>query len=73
MRNTLATEYMTEGMLWDRAFILIGRCMPLENLGAKDLEVSLNQLEAVLDEIKLRGKQLELLAPATPHQPDEAS
>lgn len=73
MRNNLAVERMTTGQLWDRAFLLIGRAMPLMNQGPKDLHVSLSQLEAVLQEIQLRGEQLELFTTPPPRPPHEAA
>jgi hypothetical protein len=73
MRSNLAVDRMTTQQLWDRAFLLIGRSMPLMNQGPKDLHVSLSQLEAVLDEIKLRGEQLELFTPPPPGPPHESA
>jgi hypothetical protein len=71
MRNSLATDRMTVEQLWDRAFLLVGRLMPLLDQGPKDREVSCHQLEAVLYEIQLRGDQLQLFtapAPGPPHE-----
>lgn len=68
MRNKLAVERMTEQQLWDRAFVLVGRLMPLKDQGIQDRDVSCQQLQAVLQEIKLRGEQLQLF-PATKPDP----
>jgi hypothetical protein len=73
MRNNLAVERMTTTQLWDRAFLLVGRLMPLLDQGPKDREVTCHQLEAVLDQIKLRGDQLQLLTAPTPCPPHETT
>lgn len=61
MRRRLAPDRMAERALWDRAYILVRRAYPLVNNGPKDLEITLDQLHAVLKEIQLRGQQLSLL------------
>jgi hypothetical protein len=61
MPNRLAVEHMSIQQLWDRASVLIDRAHPLRNQGAQDLDVSLQQLQAVLQEIKLRGEQLSFM------------
>jgi hypothetical protein len=73
MRNQLAVERMTTTQLWDRAFLLVGRLMPLMDQGPADREISCQQLEAVLDQIKLRGYQLEFFPPAAPCPPHETT
>lgn len=60
MRNDLAIDRMSLGQLWDRAFTLIHWCMPLQYGSLQELELLLNQLEAVLQELKLRGEQYAL-------------
>jgi hypothetical protein len=61
MKRRLEVERMTDRQLWSRAFMLIGRAGPLQNQGPHDLDLSLKQLDAVLNELKLRGKQLALV------------
>lgn len=58
MPPRLAVEHMSVPQLWDRAGVLIDRCHPLRNQGPQDLDAQLQQLQAVLQEIKLRGEQL---------------
>lgn len=61
MRSRVEVSLMTESALWERALLLVRRASPLENQGPKDLDVTLQQLEAVLYELKSRGQQLSLL------------
>jgi hypothetical protein len=71
MKRRLEVDRMSTQQLWDRAFLLVGRLMPLLDEGPKDREVSCQQLEAVLDEIKLRGDQLQLFTAPAPCPPYE--
>jgi hypothetical protein len=64
---------MTDRALWDRAYILIGWAMPAMSQGPSDQKLVLEQLEAVLDEIQLRGQQLELFTAQIPGPPDETT
>lgn len=73
MKRRLEVERMTDRQLWDRAFMLIGRAGPLQNQGPHDLDLTLKQLDAVLDELKLRGKQLTLVPEPDGPEPREAT
>jgi hypothetical protein len=73
MKRRLEVERMTDQALWDRAFILIGRAGPLQNQGPHDLDLTLKQLDAVLDELKLRGQQLALVPEAYGTEPPEST
>jgi hypothetical protein len=63
MRSTLAVDRMSIRQLFDRARVLIDRASPLRNQGPQDLDLCLQQLEAVLNEIELRGDQLTFVPP----------
>lgn len=71
MRSSLAVERMTTTQLWGRASLLIHQAHPLRNEGPLDLEVCLEQLQAVLQEIQLRGEQLQLFTPPAPDGPPQ--
>jgi hypothetical protein len=72
MRRQMAVDRMGSRALWDRARVLIGQAHPLQNRGPKDLEISLYQLQAVLNELEARGQQLVLVPePDAAHEPGE--
>lgn len=73
MRSSLDPERMTTEALWDRAFLLIGWAMPSVSQGPLDQKAILEQLEAVLENIQLRGDQLELFPTLEPDEPDETA
>lgn len=61
MKRTLAADRMSRRALWDRVFVLTYRARPLVNQGPQDLDLTLQQLEVCLHELKLRGEQLSLM------------
>jgi hypothetical protein len=61
MRSRIDPPRMSDIQLWSRVWTLTFRARPLQNQGPKDLDLTLHQLEAVLKELQLRGKQLELV------------
>lgn len=71
MKRRLEVDRMTDAALWARAYLLIGRAGPLQNQGPHDLDLSLQQLKAVLDELHLRGKQLTLVPDTYGPEPPE--
>lgn len=73
MRNGLAVERMTVPQLFRKAFALIRDVSPLSPLTFHERDAAVGQLYAVLDEIQLRGDQLQLSTPPAPSPPDEAS
>jgi hypothetical protein len=73
VRAKLEPGRMTNAQLWARAEALVVRALPAFNYGPQDLEITLYQLQAVLNEIKLRGDQLALIPPAEGRREPEAS
>lgn len=74
MHRRLEPERMTDSQLWDRATLLIDRAGPLHNRGPQDLDLSLQQLKAVLEELHFRAHQLQLFtAAAKESEPGESA
>jgi hypothetical protein len=61
MKPQMLPDRMTDDQLWTRGFTLIARAHPLSHQGPQDLEVTLQQLEAIFKELHLRGQQLALM------------
>jgi hypothetical protein len=73
MRNGLAVDQMSIEQLWATAFRLVRDVAPLSPLTFHERDASIGLLYTVLNQIELRGEQLQLFTPTTPYQPDEAS
>jgi hypothetical protein len=73
MPSTVAVDRMSDQQLWDRIGTLIHRARWPVNQGPQDLNLTLDQLHATFQELKLRGQQLELLPPAAPFPNDVPS
>lgn len=74
MPSTIAVDRMGDQQLWDRIGVLIHRARWPVNQGPEDLNLTLDQLHACFQELKLRGQQLELLPPvAKVDQPAESA
>lgn len=68
-RRRLEVPRMTDRALWERARLLVERAGPSQNRGPQDLNITLQQLQAVLYELELRGQQLSLLPPLERDRP----
>lgn len=60
-RVALAPDRMTEGQLWERSTSLVDACRWRQHRTPQEREKLLDELRAVLFELRLRGSQLELL------------
>lgn len=68
--NRLAVDRMSLPQLFRRADVTLTNCRPLNHRGPKDLDISLNELQAILQEIEMRGQQLQLVPdPQSAHVP----
>jgi len=73
MKSHLAVERMSDRMLWQAARGLVSMASPRKNFGPLDLQYTLDRLDAVLNEIQLRGQQLELVPAPPPGPPHESA